>query len=67
MGTGKLSVLKVKHRVSSIQCMQITMTENRRCYTYMCVLFVVSQVTDLVLIDPIPEDIFEEEQWKEYW
>ncbi|XP_061632991.1 uncharacterized protein si:dkey-122a22.2 [Phyllopteryx taeniolatus] len=24
-------------------------------------------VTDLVLIDPIPEDIFEEEQWKEYW
>ncbi|XP_061800668.2 uncharacterized protein [Nerophis lumbriciformis] len=25
------------------------------------------QVTDLVLIDPIPEDIFEEEQWKEYW
>ncbi|XP_057690197.1 uncharacterized protein si:dkey-122a22.2 [Corythoichthys intestinalis] len=25
------------------------------------------QVTDLVLIDPIPEDIFKEEQWKEYW
>ncbi|XP_054639249.1 uncharacterized protein si:dkey-122a22.2 [Dunckerocampus dactyliophorus] len=25
------------------------------------------QVTDLVLIDPIPEDLFEEEQWKEYW
>ncbi|XP_058504125.1 uncharacterized protein si:dkey-122a22.2 [Solea solea] len=25
------------------------------------------QVTDLVLIDPLPEDIFEEEQWKEYW
>ncbi|TWW79653.1 hypothetical protein D4764_10G0006830 [Takifugu flavidus] len=25
------------------------------------------QVSDLVLIDPIPEDIFEEEQWKEYW
>ncbi|XP_061676560.1 uncharacterized protein si:dkey-122a22.2 [Syngnathoides biaculeatus] len=24
-------------------------------------------VTDLVLIDPIPDDIFEEEQWKEYW
>ncbi|XP_061529737.1 uncharacterized protein si:dkey-122a22.2 [Phycodurus eques] len=24
-------------------------------------------VTDLVLIDPIPEDIFEEEEWKEYW
>ncbi|KAM9807401.1 uncharacterized protein ACBT44_014357 [Syngnathus typhle] len=26
-----------------------------------------AQVTDLVLIDPIPEDIFEEEQWKDYW
>lgn len=25
------------------------------------------QVSDLVLIDPIPEDIFEENQWKEYW
>ncbi|KAM9852644.1 uncharacterized protein ACBR49_005705 [Aulostomus maculatus] len=25
------------------------------------------QVTDLVLIDPIPEDVFEEDQWKEYW
>ncbi|XP_038157729.1 uncharacterized protein si:dkey-122a22.2 [Cyprinodon tularosa] len=25
------------------------------------------QVSDLVLIDPIPEDIFEEDQWKEYW
>ncbi|XP_077383606.1 uncharacterized protein LOC144022569 isoform X2 [Festucalex cinctus] len=25
------------------------------------------QVTDLVLIDPIPEDIFEEELWKDYW
>ncbi|XP_012728320.2 uncharacterized protein si:dkey-122a22.2 [Fundulus heteroclitus] len=25
------------------------------------------QVSDLVLIDPIPEDIFQEEQWKEYW
>ncbi|KAI3361455.1 hypothetical protein L3Q82_013618 [Scortum barcoo] len=24
------------------------------------------QVSDLVLIDPIPEDIFEEDQWKEY-
>lgn len=26
-----------------------------------------AQVSDLVLIDPIPEDIFEEDQWKEYW
>ncbi|KAF7660271.1 hypothetical protein LDENG_00285100 [Lucifuga dentata] len=25
------------------------------------------QVSDLVLIDPIPEDIFEDNQWKEYW
>lgn len=25
------------------------------------------QVSDLVLIDPIPEDIFEEDLWKEYW
>ncbi|CAF98061.1 unnamed protein product [Tetraodon nigroviridis] len=25
------------------------------------------QVSDLVLIDPIPEDVFEEERWKEYW
>ncbi|XP_077576815.1 uncharacterized protein LOC144199207 [Stigmatopora nigra] len=25
------------------------------------------QVRDLVLIDPIPEDIFEEEEWKDYW
>ncbi|KAM3614444.1 uncharacterized protein V6R79_014452 [Siganus canaliculatus] len=25
------------------------------------------QVSDLVLIDPIPEDVFEEDQWKEYW
>nr|XP_020467265.1 uncharacterized protein LOC109966637 [Monopterus albus] len=25
------------------------------------------QVSDLVLIDPIPEDIFEEEQWNEHW
>lgn len=25
------------------------------------------QVSDLVLIEPIPEDVFEEEQWKEYW
>ncbi|KAL0984920.1 hypothetical protein UPYG_G00150480 [Umbra pygmaea] len=26
-----------------------------------------TQVSDLVLIDPIPEDIFEEEQWQKYW
>ncbi|XP_047454274.1 uncharacterized protein si:dkey-122a22.2 [Mugil cephalus] len=25
------------------------------------------QVSNLVLIDPIPEDVFEEDQWKEYW
>ncbi|KAM4633195.1 uncharacterized protein ACJ7VT_016426 [Polymixia lowei] len=25
------------------------------------------QVSDLVLIDPLPEDIFEEDQWTEYW
>lgn len=25
------------------------------------------QVSDLVLIDPIPEAAFEEDQWKEYW
>ncbi|XP_030249358.1 uncharacterized protein LOC115567177 [Sparus aurata] len=25
------------------------------------------QVSDLVLIDPIPEDLFEEDQWKKYW
>ncbi|XP_032373757.1 uncharacterized protein si:dkey-122a22.2 isoform X2 [Etheostoma spectabile] len=25
------------------------------------------QVSDLVLIDPIPEDVFEDDQWKEYW
>ncbi|KAK7886497.1 hypothetical protein WMY93_026118 [Mugilogobius chulae] len=25
------------------------------------------QVSDLVIIDPIPEDVFEEELWKEYW
>ncbi|XP_071325701.1 uncharacterized protein [Trachinotus anak] len=25
------------------------------------------QVSDLVLIDPIPEDVFEEDQWNEYW
>lgn len=32
-----------------------------------CPLRVLRQVSDLVLIDPIPEDVFEEEQWKEYW
>ncbi|XP_034029706.1 uncharacterized protein si:dkey-122a22.2 [Thalassophryne amazonica] len=26
-----------------------------------------AQVSDLVLIDPIPEDVFEEGQWMEYW
>ncbi|KAG5271017.1 hypothetical protein AALO_G00174940 [Alosa alosa] len=26
-----------------------------------------TQVSDLVLIDPIPEDVFEEEQWQQYW
>lgn len=26
-----------------------------------------AQVSDLVLIDPIPEDLFEEDQWKDYW
>ncbi|CDQ68514.1 unnamed protein product [Oncorhynchus mykiss] len=26
-----------------------------------------AQVSDLVLIDPIPEDIFEEDQWQKYW
>lgn len=25
------------------------------------------QVSDLVLIDPIPEDVFEEDQWKDFW
>ncbi|XP_040020972.2 uncharacterized protein LOC120810476 isoform X1 [Gasterosteus aculeatus] len=25
------------------------------------------QVSDLVLIDPIPEDVFEDEQWTQYW
>ncbi|XP_026865275.2 uncharacterized protein si:dkey-122a22.2 isoform X2 [Electrophorus electricus] len=25
------------------------------------------QVSDLVLIDPIPEDIFEDESWQQYW
>lgn len=32
-----------------------------------CPLVVLRQVSDLVLIDPIPEDIFEEDKWKEYW
>lgn len=32
-----------------------------------CPLCVLRQVSDLVLIDPIPEDAFEEDQWKEYW
>lgn len=32
-----------------------------------CPLCVLRQVSDLVLIDPIPEDVFEEEQWKDYW
>ncbi|XP_057195869.1 uncharacterized protein si:dkey-122a22.2 [Triplophysa rosa] len=26
-----------------------------------------TQVSDLVLIDPIPEDVFEEEKWQRYW
>ncbi|KAJ8291067.1 hypothetical protein GJAV_G00021000 [Gymnothorax javanicus] len=26
-----------------------------------------SEVSDLVLIDPIPEDLFEEDQWHRYW
>ncbi|XP_071031956.1 uncharacterized protein [Oncorhynchus clarkii lewisi] len=26
-----------------------------------------AQVSDLVLIDPIPEDIFEEDHWQKYW
>ncbi|XP_062321124.1 uncharacterized protein si:dkey-122a22.2 [Osmerus eperlanus] len=26
-----------------------------------------AQVSDLVLIDPIPEDIFEEDQWNQHW
>lgn len=32
-----------------------------------CPLVVLRQVSDLVLIDPIPEDIFEEDKWKEHW
>ncbi|XP_066501421.1 uncharacterized protein si:dkey-122a22.2 [Hoplias malabaricus] len=26
-----------------------------------------TQVSDLVLINPIPEDVFEEEKWQQYW
>ncbi|XP_036395278.1 uncharacterized protein si:dkey-122a22.2 isoform X2 [Megalops cyprinoides] len=26
-----------------------------------------SEVSDLVLIDPIPEDVFEDDQWRQYW
>ncbi|XP_051575352.1 uncharacterized protein si:dkey-122a22.2 [Myxocyprinus asiaticus] len=26
-----------------------------------------TQVSDLVLIDPIPEEVFEEEKWQQYW
>ncbi|KAI1894121.1 hypothetical protein AGOR_G00112560 [Albula goreensis] len=26
-----------------------------------------SEVSDLVLIDPIPDDLFEEDQWRQYW
>lgn len=26
-----------------------------------------TQVSDLVLIDPIPEDVFEEKKWQQYW
>lgn len=36
-------------------------------FDWACPLCVLRQVSDLVLIDPIPEDIFEEELWKEYW
>ncbi|XP_031596170.1 uncharacterized protein si:dkey-122a22.2 [Oreochromis aureus] len=36
---------------------------NSRFYTHIHDV----QVSDLVLIDPIPEDIFEEDKWKEYW
>lgn len=32
-----------------------------------CPLRVLRQVSDLVLIDPFPEDAFEDDQWKEYW
>lgn len=41
-----------------------TVNEPRFTARPLCVL---RQVSDLVLIDPIPEDIFEEELWKEYW
>ncbi|CAJ1061909.1 uncharacterized protein si:dkey-122a22.2 [Xyrichtys novacula] len=36
---------------------------NSRFYTHIHDL----EVSDLVLIDPIPEDLFEEDQWKDYW
>lgn len=32
-----------------------------------CPLIVLRQVSDLVLIDPIPEEVFEQDQWNEYW
>ncbi|XP_030225982.1 uncharacterized protein si:dkey-122a22.2 [Gadus morhua] len=38
-------------------------TLNARFYSHIHDAF----VSDLVLIDPIPEDVFEEDQWKEYW
>ncbi|KAI5092321.1 hypothetical protein C0J45_17952 [Silurus meridionalis] len=36
---------------------------NARFYTHIYDV----QVSDLVLINPIPEDIFEEETWQQYW
>lgn len=36
---------------------------NARFYSHVHDAF----VSDLVLIDPIPEEVFEEEQWMEYW
>lgn len=38
----------------------------------LCGLFTLSlclfrEVSDLVLIDPIPEDVFEEEKWQQFW
>lgn len=38
-------------------------------FIFMCVcsVFALRQVSDLVLVDPIPEDVFEDDQWKEYW
>ncbi|XP_056141965.1 uncharacterized protein si:dkey-122a22.2 isoform X2 [Lampris incognitus] len=38
-------------------------TLNARFYTHIYDV----QVSDLLLIDPIPEEVFEEDQWKEYW